>query len=649
MHSRPSGSSFLSRSSSPPLPLPPHSMFHNSIPHTARQIRQDQLPPTQSLVTFNSPVENTESSAADAIDSILDDPANEQFLKIQPHSIRNMPAGCAVYNLLYSKQCFAEHPSWKGKKTVDQWTHGLMHGEYGGGFALDSTGEMERQFLHSYAFDIKNGITHYIIERRTPFFKFHADLDIKRKEPMDDENIVTLMVDFATCVRKFYPSTTAISRFDIVVCTSIGIGKTGIHVIFPNLIVNQNQAIDIRNYFVSYLMSKYGDMVGLQNSWEEIVDMSVYESNGLRMAGSNKTEECPECKGQKRKKRGEVDSPRRNVCTKCGGRYRIDSGKVYKPWIYIRNNKVHDAWTKILRMGYVYKITEGTITRAVIELCSTRCPNVNESSSDFAISDEDMINMTMKKTTNQSQSHSHSHSHEESKRPQSPRERIYKQVNTELGTYRMTEEDCKGMAKWKQKQFLQPRNEAFQLLQEFIQSKNFPSYWRALSIHSMFTNPKKTYYVINVRGEGQRYCLNNRKGSHNSNNVYFYVERGNIYQRCYCSCQTTENRKNGKCENFTSESISLTTKIDKVLFPVIDGKVGHLHSDRAMSAAQDLDEYTFRLATVISRMDESRNEYLEERRQRLNKKSDQSGKDSEEVDVQKRKRRRTKTTKPGAN
>ena len=588
----------------------------------------------QSLTSFQ-----TTTASVDVIGSILDDPANEHIFHVQPRSVRNMPMDCQVYTLLYAKQCFATHPSWTGKKPFDQWTHGLMHGEYGGGFVLNSTEEMERQFLYKYATDIHNGMTHYVIERRTPFFHFHADLDIKRKDPMDDDNMVALMKDFFECAQKFYPSTTAVSRFDMMVCTSIGKGKTGIHVNFPNLIVNQHQAIDIRNYYVSYLISKYGDMVGLQNSWEDIVDMCVYESNGLRMVGSNKTEDCPDCEGKRQKKT--TDSPRRNLCTTCGGRGKIDSGKVYKPWMYIRNGQLHENWTVQVRRGLVYNIVDETTKRAVIELCSIRCPNVNESSSDFCISDEEMALMAAGKPRNK-------HSADDEKRPQSPRERIYKPVDTELGTYRMTEEDVKGMNKWKQKQFIASRSEQFQQMQEYIQSKNFPSPWRKVSIHNMFTNPKKTYYVVNVRGEGQRYCLNNRKGSHKSNNVYFYVERSSIVQRCYCSCQTIENRKTGKCESFSSEPIPITTKLERLLFPTVDAKVGHLHSERALSAIQDLDEYTLKLGTMIAKMDESRNDYLEERRQRLNhtQASREVEKTEEVMTDTAKKRRITKKSKP---
>lgn len=545
--------------------------------------------------------ENTD----DVIGSILDDPSVASMFRVQSRSVKTMQSGCAVSDFIHENKAYAQIPGMKVKRDYDTWTHILMNGDFGGGFCLDSTDRMEQKFLYAYAHDIDVGVTHYVIERRTKFFKFHADLDIKRKIPMDDDAIITLMDDFTTCVKKFYPSTTALSRFDIVLCTSIGKGKTGIHVIFPNLIVDSDQAMDIRNYFVSFLITKYGDMVGIQNSWEEIVDVSVYNANGLRMVGSNKTEDCSECadsKSSRKRGRDQFDpDAKRDFCSLCSGRGRIDNGKTYKAYMYLRDGKIHPKFTEAMRKSLSSTITEDGRRRAVVELCSIRCPTVNESSSDFAISDEKMAQMASRPNKTGA--------------PGSPKSRAYKQMNTTDGkSYRMSEEDYKGQSKYKQKQYVSNRSESVQMMQEYIQSKGFPKYWQKLYIHDMFSNPKKTYYVCNVRGEGQHYCTN-RNGNHKSNNVYFYIDRTGITQKCYCSCQTTEHRRHGKCEDYASPVIPIPTKLEKVLFPVLNPKLGDLHAEHNVS---DLDEYTHRIASSIAKLDDDRAEYLEERRQRLN-------------------------------
>jgi hypothetical protein len=467
---------------------------------------------------------------------------------------------------------------------------------------------------------------------------------------MDETTLFTLMLDLINCVKKFYPSTTSSSRFDVMVCISEGNKKTGIHPIFPNLIVNVNQAIDIRNYYVNHLCSKYGDMVGIQNSWEDVVDMSVYGANGLRMVGSHKTEDCSECKGQ-RKKRGKKSSdsysPVKDKCLNCGGVGKIDTGKIYMPKIYIRDEKIYQPWVNILSQPKCLSeilIDETTgHKKYVISLCSIRCPLVNESSSDFAITDEEMVKLIRFKNRN----HDHRNNNNNNKTPQSPREKIFKQVDTEYGTYRMTEEDYKGMNKFKQRQFIPNNSEQFQMVQEFINSKSFPKQWRSLIIHNMFTNPKKTYYIVNVRGDGQHFCLNNRNDNHKSNSIYFFIEHNSIHQRCYCSCQTTENRRNGKCEDFASEKFPLVSKLDKLLFPVLQGKAGHFQSERAFSTS-DMDDYTLRVATVISKIDDGIKEYLEEREQRLKYKKEEEIKPKtiEIIEEKPLKRKRKKQPQP---
>jgi len=572
-------------------------------------------------VTTNENKEE-EDTIEDQTETIFNDPMTKQLQinSSQSHRVQDMNQNSGVYTYLYRGQRFAKHPSWVGTKPSSQWTHNLMNTNYGGGFALDNTDKTEKEFLYWYTSDLALKHIHYIIEKRTKFFKFHADLDIKRKEPMDDETIITLICDLIDCVKKFYPSTTAISRFDVMICLSRNPGKTGIHPIFPNLIVNENQAIDIRNYYVSYLTSKYGDMVGLQNSWEEIVDMSVYQANGLRMVGSHKTEPCKDCKisGAKKRKHSNMSSPKKHTkCEYCGGRGRTDSGKVYMPFVYIRNSQVHKLWTEKIQ-NIVNQINDGGVRRSVVELCSIRCPTINEASSDFAITDEETMSLAQGKRKHNKDSTEEEEEGSEKKRLHSPRERIYKEMKTDVGTYRITEEDFRGMSKYKQKQFLEPRSESFQMVQEYIQSKGFPSVWRKLNVHDIFTNPKKTHYIVNVRGDGQHFCLNNRKGSHRSNSIYFFIEQGAMYQRCYCSCQTIENRKNGQCDSFSSEPIPLPMKLDRILFPVIQGKLGHLHGERNVALSLDFDEYTMKLASTIAKIDDALKDYLEDRKLRFN-------------------------------
>jgi hypothetical protein len=551
--------------------------------------------------------------------------------------IRQMHGTC-VDKFLFERKMYAKHAKLQEHHPYDKWTHIIMSGEHGGGFVLDGTPECERQFLKEYWKDIIcPDNRHYIIERRTPIFKFHVDLDIKRKEPMKDESILTLIKDLTTCIKKFYPPTTSLSRFDCIVFLSSGKGKTGVHAIFPFLYVNTLQAREIRNGYVNFLYSNYGDMIGQQNSWEEIVDESIYLENGFRMAYSYKSIKCVECDSAKRKKNkgewGETDKSKE--CSYCHGYGKMDSGKKYDPKYYLFNGTVVPHISKRLEMALekkdVFNLDCGGIKKWFFELCSIRCVDINEPSSDFIISDE-TLRMTQLPTKKGKGNKNTTVNNKEDHNPAlSPRNTSSRELKTEYGNYRVSEEDYKGMAKHRQKNYISPQSEEFHCVQEYIQSMGFPSYWRQLVVHNMFTNNKKTHYIVNVRGEGQRYCTNNRKGNHNSNSIYFFIDPNAMVQKCYCSCQTTENRKRGKCEDFTSDPLPIPTKLKKLLFPTSNEKLGNFHDERL--TLSDIDEYTFHLATTIAKLDDQRKEYLEERRQRLNQTGNKE-KNSDDLDIQ---------------
>lgn len=60
-------------------------------------------------------------------------------------------------------------------------------------------------------------------------------------------------------------------------------------------------------------------------------------------------------------------------------------------------------------------------------------------------------------------------------------------------------------------------------------------------------------------------CRNLKTGVHRSNYIYYEIKGKYKYQRCWCSCLTKENRKNGFCKNFVSDPIPLGWKEEKQL------------------------------------------------------------------------------------
>ena len=60
--------------------------------------------------------------------------------------------------------------------------------------------------------------------------------------------------------------------------------KNGIHVFFPNLVLDRRKLIEIRNDALK--ICRY--FVGASNDFDDIFDLAVYKANGLLLYGSKK-------------------------------------------------------------------------------------------------------------------------------------------------------------------------------------------------------------------------------------------------------------------------------------------------------------------------------------------------------------------------
>jgi len=67
-------------------------------------------------------------------------------------------------------------------------------------------------------------------------------------------------------------------------------------------------------------------------------------------------------------------------------------------------------------------------------------------------------------------------------------------------------------------------------------------------------------------GTNSSYCENLGR-SHNSNHVWFVANETCVYQRCFCTCETLQGRKNGFCKDFTGRKHMLPPTIANLLFP----------------------------------------------------------------------------------
>lgn len=503
------------------------------------------------------------------------------------------------------------------------WTHLIMSGEIGG-FTIPHQLDDYDRFWFWYVYDIEtNYQKHYISERRSPIFKFHADFDIKRENALTREEVMTLSQDLALTVRMFYPPTTSANRFDLIVSAVVKPHKSGIHVIFPNLYVTDQEAMEIRGLFVVRLIEKYGEMRGVQNAWEDIVDASIYGPNGFRMMFSHKATPCPQCHG------GKIKYSRDQSCPLCNGWKKVDVGRAYRPWFYLKNQDpqpVEDVtWTQHLRGSLNQVVLHYGKRRRLIEMCSTVSFHTH-SSSDFT----SRTGPVWRKPQSVKPIPSGSISPRQS----------FKTLQIGEVNHTVLAEDYSSMVR--RKTHVDIGETKIQLLQHYFKSSTFPEPWRKLYIYNVTTNSNQTYYIINVKGDGCHYCLNYELENHKSNSIYFLVKDGFISQRCYCRCHTTLHRRSGQmCSEFTSEPMPLPDEVNAALFPKSSrSKMKSLTQNRS----ETLSEFTYKLASTVAELKKADTEYMIQRQQRLqDKKQGKAVSDPpQEAKLRPTKRRKTK-------
>lgn len=102
-----------------------------------------------------------------------------------------------------------------------------------------------------------------------------------------------------------------------------------------------------------------------------------------------------------------------------------------------------------------------------------------------------------------------------------------------------------------------------------IVPKDLGTIHESLSIlHPAYANAKITR-VVKVRNDYiiqtySKFCMN-LNATHRSNHVYFVMSKRKLWQKCYCTCDTTKNRKFGKCKSFSSKSVPVGWRFENLI------------------------------------------------------------------------------------
>jgi hypothetical protein len=146
--------------------------------------------------------------------------------------------------------------------------------------------EMRDTWLKEYAKELMRGAhSLYFAERKTPVFRMHFDLDFKQAAAVRLPELTALALAATTVFRDFYPGVAADApAWRIMVLTAppkptrtdgVELVKSGCHLIWPELHVDQGIALQLRLNFVAHLTRTWPARVAGSNSYDDVVDETV--------------------------------------------------------------------------------------------------------------------------------------------------------------------------------------------------------------------------------------------------------------------------------------------------------------------------------------------------------------------------------------
>ncbi len=193
------------------------------------------------------------------------------------------------------------------------------------------------EFLGLLAVDLQNGEKHYICENRTSIFKFICDIDMLEDSVVTIQQISIVVELLNGIVSEYYgpckviicgadPKTVKINKTEDTGGFGLPFGenelfKSGFHLVWPDIWISVENAKRLRQLFIEKLTEKFGEREK-HNTWEDVVDLAVYEDNGLRMVGCRKMTICKGCKNKKEFK---------ETCLSCNGTGKKDENRIYSP------------------------------------------------------------------------------------------------------------------------------------------------------------------------------------------------------------------------------------------------------------------------------------------------------------------------------
>jgi len=167
----------------------------------------------------------------------------------------------------------------------------------------------------------------FVVEQKTPTYNFFCDIDYKDSEALSVEDIQDICKIICDKVRRYGGQRCLISVSEPKKVDAERY-KTGVHLNWPGLVVNQEGAIALREHILVVLYTAKGGV-----DWNEVIDSSVYgdlergsKGSGFRLPWSHKKAKCVECGGK--------------GCDTCEHSGKVTQGVYLPVLIYDENKKV---------------------------------------------------------------------------------------------------------------------------------------------------------------------------------------------------------------------------------------------------------------------------------------------------------------------
>jgi len=379
------------------------------------------------------------------------------------------------------------------------------------------------QFYKVYATDIVSGYKNYIVELRTPLFKYFIDLDIFDHEYYTGKRLQKIIIAIQKVLSHFFNRSSINS--DVYVCTTperrvkkdeLMYIKTGVHLIWPHVYVTQEIALFLRQFIIQYMTTKFGPR-SEHNTWDDVVDESVYNQNGLRLLGSYKAIPCKVCKNK---------HDYRDSCESCAG-----LGKLFGEYTY--------------KLEYILTNTKHLKPKACRDLCKQQSEMIkllsirtNKFKSNVTIEEPypPWFDVSCASKTN-------------------------KHISKILKTTRENQKRTGGA------NAVSVSNESIvtaitSAIRETFGEKEV---YRGVGIKTIRRplNAKTDCYWITT---DCNYCLNVKR-EHTSSTIYFKLTYDGIVQKCFCKKNTLTGGREQFCGKFESKKYDYSLKYKEILFP----------------------------------------------------------------------------------